>query len=97
MQHPLARLSTVKRPVKLLKAARIGAANYRRERHLASLLAGKRSWTDQQVFDAVADDEAALNELRRTGDANYSVNRHVKLMIAMLCEARKLMTPRIVE
>lgn len=92
-----ARIRDQKRPSLLLKAAQFGLQHYKRERHLAGLLATRRSWTDEDVLDAVLSDELYLDEQRRNGDANYSVSRHVKVMIALISEARLLSAPKLVE
>ncbi len=95
--HPLTNITSLKRPRILLRAALNGCNNYRRERHLATMLAGRKNWSDEQVFQAIVSDEQYLDDQRRSGDANYSVSRHVKLMIALVCEAHNIARPRLVE
>ncbi|NNL36444.1 MAG: hypothetical protein HKP35_11540, partial [Silicimonas sp.] len=43
-----------------------------------------------ETFRALAEDEATMNEERRTGGAAYSVARHIELLVAMIVEARLL-------
>lgn len=95
--HPLTNIANLKRPRILLRAALNGRNNYRRERHLATMLAGRKNWSDEQVFRAIVSDEQYLDDQRRSGDANYSVSRHVKIMIALLCEAHRIARPCLVE
>ena len=76
------------RPRLLLRAARAGAALYRRERDLPRLLpgmspAGRRA---RDVADRLVPLEAALDAQRRAGSPNWSARRHVAALAALLAE-----------
>lgn len=77
---------TIRRPRLLTRAARAGAALYRRDRDLARLLPkvfGKRGG----VLAAIRAAEALCEDERRTGAASYSVARHVSLLAALVAES----------
>lgn len=80
--HTLPRLS---RPRLLVRAARIGASLYERERDLHAALPGLVS--HRAVVPALAAAEAACDAERRAGAPGYSAARHVKLLAALLAEA----------
>ena len=75
----------LRRPRLLARAARAGMAQYRRERDLAGALKGR---TGQGLIDALTLAEAACEAQRREDSPAYSVTRHVKLLTALLAEAR---------
>ena len=79
---PLPRLS---RPRLLARAARAGMAQYRRERDLAGLLKARGG---ERLVEALIAAEAACDAQRRAQSPAYSVTRHVKLLTALLAEAR---------
>lgn len=73
------------RPALLARAARAGAAAYRRERDLAGLLPeGSR----RDVVGSLFTEEEAAEQARREARADYSPARHVRLLSALLAEAR---------
>lgn len=73
------------RPALLARAARAGAAAYRRERDLAGLLpeGGRRD-----LLAALFTAEEDADEARREARPDYSPARHVRLLSALLAEAR---------
>ena len=78
-------LAEIRRPRLLMRAARLGLADYRRERDLRRLVG------DQPVLPAVCaliDEERRLEDRRQAGDATYSVAQHVEVLIALIAEAR---------
>jgi hypothetical protein len=79
---PLPRL---RRPRLLARAARAGMAIYRRERDLTGVLKDRAG---RNLVDALTEAEAACEALRRADSPAYSVARHVKLLTALLAEAR---------
>ena len=81
-------LNALRRPRLLIRAARIGAAQYHRNAHLPRHLGhGRLPRSDQALVELMAL-ESALNEQRCSENAGYSVARHVDIMIAMMGEAR---------
>lgn len=86
-QLPLA-LAGLRRPRLLVQAARFGLGDYRRDRDLGRLLQGSRPDSAAEVIDRLMAFEDAEDLRRRTGDASYSVARHIELLIALMAEAR---------
>jgi hypothetical protein len=79
-------LASLSRPRLLAAAARAGATQYRRERDLAGLLPSGAS--GRGLMTALAAAEADCDADRRAGAPGYSVARHVKLLSALIAEAR---------
>lgn len=81
-------LATLRRPRLLMRAARFGLAEYRRDRDLRRYVAGTASTED--TVSSLMSVEARLEATRITGDAAYSVARHIEVLIALLAEAQLL-------
>ena len=81
-------LANLRRPQLLIRAARFGLNDYRRERDLRRLI-GHISTPDHAVARLMSEEER-LEETRRLGDAGYSVTRHIEILIALICETRLL-------
>ncbi|MGC9369815.1 MAG: DUF6477 family protein [Paracoccaceae bacterium] len=94
MTDPLTVLRALRRPRLLIRAARLGLAEYRRDRDLARLVHSPRPPTPAQALARLLDHEERLEETRRAGDASYSISRHVDVLIALMAEARLLPAPR---
>ena len=86
----LQQLDTLHRPRLLIQAARIGAADYRRDTHLRCITGPGRLPGPEEALPRLIRAEANLNEMRRLGIATYSVTEHVGVLIAMMGEARAL-------
>lgn len=89
-------LGALRRPRLLIRAARFGLAEYRRTPALRRMFAACGAHSPEQVVRLLAAREAEQEERRRTGDAGYSVARHVELLIALMAEARLLPPPAAV-
>jgi hypothetical protein len=81
-------LETLRRPRLLMRAARFGLAEYRRDRDLRRYVAGVASPED--TVSSLMSVEARLEATRVAGDAAYSVARHIEVLIALLAEAQLL-------
>ncbi|XDA96715.1 DUF6477 family protein [Sulfitobacter sp. LCG007] len=90
MQDLIAMLHALRRPSLLMRAARIGADDYRREIHLPRLLGYGQLPRHGSAVIKLMEIEAELNEQRLSGDTGYSLVRHVDVLIAMVAEARIL-------
>lgn len=90
MTTDLKSLAHLRRPRLLIRAARIGAAEYRRDVHLRRHLGYGRLPSSRAALGALAEMEAALDVQRREARATYSAARHVDVLIAMMGEARIL-------
>ncbi|MEM9637011.1 MAG: DUF6477 family protein [Pseudomonadota bacterium] len=90
MQDLLSMLHAIRRPPLLMRAARIGAEDYRRAVHLPRLLGYGVLPRHGAALMRLIEIEADLNTQRTGGDTSYSLIRHVDVLIAMLGEARVL-------
>lgn len=81
-------LDTLRRPRLLMRAARFGLGEYRRERDLRRHVAVASSPED--TVSSLISVEAKLEATRVSGDAGYSVARHIEVLIALLAEAQLL-------
>ncbi|WP_300029951.1 DUF6477 family protein [uncultured Roseobacter sp.] len=90
MQDVLSMLHALRRPPLLMRAARIGADDYRRATHLPRLLGYGHLPRHSAALLRLMELEANLNSQRLASDTGYSLVRHVDILIAMLGEARVL-------
>jgi Family of unknown function (DUF6477) len=90
MINPVARLSSIRRPRILVRAARAGVTDYRRERDLKRFMRNPKSTSPQVAFETLLAEEGRLEDIRSRGDATYSVQRHVAVLTALIAEARHL-------
>lgn len=77
-------LTALRRPKLLVRAARLGAASYRRDRDLGTVLRRKGGNTVEALLEA----EDRLEANRQAGDSTYSIQRHVGILTALIAEAR---------
>ena len=82
-------LAALRRPKILIRAARAGVADYRRERDLKRLLR-QRGAAPAQALTTLLDEEGRLEANRTAGEATYNLQRHVAVLTAILAEARLL-------
>jgi hypothetical protein len=85
-------LNKLRRPQLLIRAARFGIADYNRNRDLTRLMRVQSPPTPVKALNTLIAEEAKLEETRQSGDASYSVSRHVEILIAVMAEARLLPT-----
>ena len=90
MQDILTMLHALHRPRLLMRAARIGAEDYRRSVHLPRLLGYGVLPRHGEALIKLMDIEAALESERSEANAGYSLMRHVDVLIAIVAEARVL-------
>lgn len=81
-------LADLRRPQMLIRAARLGLQDYRRERDLRRLLNAQPS--PDRALPRLLSEEEHLEATRRAGDAAYSVSRHIEVLIALMAEASLL-------
>jgi len=87
--HDLAGMvETLRRPSILIRAARHGLVDYNRNRDLKRLMRTPAPPPPSVAVRRLIDEEAAAEERRQSGDAGYSLTRHVDLLIALLGEFR---------
>lgn len=90
MQDLLSMLNALHRPALMMRAARIGAEDYRRAAHLPRLLGYGMMPRAAVAVVKLMEMEAELEDQRRGGNANYSIMRHLDILIALISEAREL-------
>jgi hypothetical protein len=83
-----ARLGEMRRPQLLVRAARFGLTDYRRDRDLRRLVGDTPLPSPVAALGHLLAAEEDAETSRRAGEATYSVARHVELMVALLGEAR---------
>jgi Family of unknown function (DUF6477) len=86
-------LAALRRPKILIRAARAGVVDYRRERDLKRLLRQSRGAAPTQAIGTLLAEENRLEANRAAGEATYSIQRHVAVLTAILAEARLTPAP----
>ncbi len=81
-------LNELRRPRLLIRAARFGLGDYRRERDLKRLVPNMMSTAS--TLPHLLEAEERLEQTRRAADAAYSVAHHVDVLIALMAEVRLL-------
>ena len=82
-------LSDLRRPQMLIRAARYGLCDYRRDRDLRRLLQGQTP-SPSQTVPRLLSEEQQIEATRTAGDAAYSIARHIEVLIALMAEVRLL-------
>lgn len=90
MQDLMTQLECLRRPRMLMRAARIGAADYDRDVHLTRLLGAQTPDRPGPALIQLMEIEAQLNEQRLSEGTAYSLLSHVEVMIAIVGEANAL-------
>ena len=79
----------IKRPRLMNRAAKAGAAFYRRERDLKRFLPKLAlSRRRDAIIAAITNAEQDCEEERKSGAASYSLERHIGLLTALFAESR---------
>jgi len=83
-------LTEIKRPGLLVRASRLALQNFHRETVHRRLFGeiGPFSEINQSLLEI----EDALNTQRKTGDASYSIARHISVLAALMYEANLRLT-----
>jgi Family of unknown function (DUF6477) len=87
-------LDTLRRPRILIRAARAGVTDDRRERDLKRLLRNPKATAPHQTMAPLLAEETRLEQTRTAGEASYSIHRHIAVLTAIIAEARILTAPR---
>lgn len=93
MQDILSTLNGLRRPPLLVRAARIGLPDYRREIHLRHHLGYGPLPQGAAALALLIEIEAGLERARQARATEYSVARHVDVLIAMMAEAQRVRAP----
>ncbi|SDC14605.1 hypothetical protein SAMN04488239_101291 [Ruegeria marina] len=94
MQDVFSMLTALRRPRLLIRAARIGQAEYNRDRHLQRILGYGSLPRPAVALLRLMEMEREIDDQRRAEDAGYSLSRHVDLLIAMMGEAQLVQANR---
>ena len=81
-------LKALRRPRLLIRAARFGLNGYNRNRDLKRVMRTNTAPSPSRALSTLIEEEARIEESRKSGDATYNVTRHVDVLIALMGEAR---------
>ncbi len=81
---------TLKRPSLLVRAARFGLDDYRRDRALRRILKTEELPSTGAALLQLMDIENALNDRRKLQSAEYNAAMHITVLTAIMGEARLL-------
>jgi len=81
-------ISQLKRPKLLVRAARFGQDDYRRERDLRRLLKIDTMPRPGAALMALSEVESEMNDRRLTKSATYVLAMHIDLLSAIMAESR---------
>ncbi|SLN68801.1 DUF6477 family protein [Ruegeria meonggei] len=94
MHDLMTMITSLRRPRLLARAAKIGAQDYDRDRHLQRILGyGSLPGTGAALV-RLLEMEREVNTQRQEEDAAYSLIRHLDLLIALLGEAQLFQASR---
>jgi len=94
MQDIMSMLNALHRPRLLIRAARAGAIEYNRDRHLQRLLGYGALPRTAPALVRLIEMERGVNKQRKVDDAGYSLPRHLDVLIAIMGEAQLLRAMR---
>ncbi len=94
MQDIMSMLNNLHRPRLLIRAARAGATEYDRNRHLRRILGYGALPRTPPALMRLIELERGLNEKRKDDDVGYSLPRHLDVLIAIMGEAQLLRAMR---
>ena len=92
MTETMSLLQTLRRPRLLIRAARFGLTDYRRDKDLPRVLQRPAPTCPEQALQELVAEEQAIEAIRQSGDVTYSIGRHIELLVALMSEARLLRT-----
>lgn len=81
-------LANLRRPRILIRAARFGLEDYRRDRDLRRFVPAQTP-VEATMTQLLAEEER-LEEIRVAGDINYPISRHIEVLVALMAEVRLL-------
>lgn len=87
MTDLLSIFNQLKRPKLLIRAARFGAAEFRRDRDLKRLLQRTNLPKPGKGMVLLIELENRLEDTRKSGDGTYSITKHVEILSALIAEA----------
>ena len=94
MQDLMTMITTLRRPRLLTRAAKIGARDYDRDRHLQRILGYGAMPGSGAALIRLIEMEKEQDTRRQDNDAAYSLVRHLDLLIALIGEAQLFQASR---
>jgi len=94
MTHFETTLAALRRPRTLIRAARLGATRYRRNRDLRFLSAQEKSQGTALLIENLIAIESALETTRKAGTGDYNVTQHVAILTALIAETKAFALPQ---
>lgn len=91
MSEMMTLLNNLRRPSLLMRAARYGVHEYNRNRDLKRLMGTSKAPSPTRAITTLIEEEAKIEDVRKAGDASYSVSKHVEILIALMAEARLML------
>ncbi|MGV6805504.1 MAG: DUF6477 family protein [Ruegeria sp.] len=88
-------ITSLRRPRLLVRAAKVGAQEYDRDRHLQRLFSFGDLPGSGAALMRLFELEREMNTQRCEGDAAYSLVRHLDLLIALIGEGQRYQATRI--
>jgi hypothetical protein len=88
MTDSAALLADLRRPRLLIRAARAGLRDYRRDRDLRRLIGAGGGIAPEAAIAALMAAEERVEAARQMGATGYSLTRHIDLLIALMAELR---------
>ncbi len=79
-------IKDLRRPKLLVRAARLGADLYKRDRDLRPALGKEPS--RRQTLGALLSAEGDMEAVRLLGNGTYSAEKHIRVLTALIAEAR---------
>ena len=95
MTSPTNFLQTLNRPILLVRAAQVWLPEFNRARSMRRIFPGMVPPTPGRGFEALIEQERAIDQIRREGAASYSAARHIEVLVALIVEARLASAMRV--
>jgi hypothetical protein len=83
-------LSNLHRPRTLVRAARHGLSDYNRARDIRRITGRPAQATSEAIVETLVYQEQQMEQTRKDRDADYSIARHIELLVALMAECRLL-------
>ncbi|MFQ5438409.1 MAG: DUF6477 family protein [Paracoccaceae bacterium] len=80
-------LNKIRRPRLLLSAARIGAANYHRNRDLRRLMRVENIPGKPAILARLVTMEVEFEAARKEKNTTYNISRHIEILAALIAES----------
>jgi hypothetical protein len=90
MQDIFTQIKSLKRPALLVRAARFGVDEYRREKHLPRILRCESIPKTAEAILRLLDTEREIQNTKSASANSYDVAKHIEVLIAIMGEARLL-------